>query len=420
MAKTMSRLPARLLARTAHSLRRFRSDNANVVIIFALSLPFIIGGAALGVESSYWYLKDVQLQAAADAAAITAGIEKRSGSSYDTVKAKATITASGNGFDSTIGTVTLNTPPATGAYTTKPAVEVILDQPVNRYFTRIFSNSTVNERARAVAAYQSIGSTCILALNPTAQSILFAGSTLVDVKGCDVMSNSIASNAIKTQGNSNTKAGCFITTGDVDTSGGTLALDCPHPLTHEPPIPDPFASVPAPTPTGACLSDSGSTRAPGRYCNGMTLQNNVSLSPGVYYVEGGDFKVNANANVTGSGVTIYLSGSARVSMNGNSQTVLSAPTSGTYSGILFFGDRGSSGGNTNSINGNDDSSITGFLYFATQSVSYLGNFSGTSGCTRLVADTLTWSGNSTIDDTGDCSALGLTKVTSTQIVYLVE
>jgi Flp pilus assembly protein TadG len=400
--------------------RHVRGEGGNVVIIFGLTLPIVIGGAALGVETSYWYVKDVQLQAAADAAAITAGIEKRSGSSNDVIRARALTTASGNGFDTTIGTMTLNVPPATGAYTTKPAVEVILDQPVTRYFTRIFSNSTVNERARAVAAYQGIGSTCILALNPTAQSILFAGSTLVDVRGCDVMSNSIAFNAIKTQGNSNTHAGCFVTTGDVDTSGGTLALDCAHALTHEPPIPDPFASVPAPTATGACLSDSGSTRNPGHYCGGMDLKNTVTLNPGVYYVDGGDFKVNANANVSGAGVTIYLSGGARLSMNGNSKTVLSAPTSGTYSGLLFFGDRGSSGGNANTVNGNDDSSLTGFLYFASQSVSYLGNFSGTSGCTRLVADTLTWSGNSTIDDTGDCSALGLTKVTSTQIVYLVE
>ncbi|TJV12931.1 MAG: hypothetical protein E5Y07_33535, partial [Mesorhizobium sp.] len=64
----------------------------------------------------------------------------------------------------------------------------------------------------------------------------------------------------------------------------------------------------------------------------------------VYVIQGGDFKVNANANISGDGVTIYVAGASRVSMNGNATVTLSAPTSGTYSGVLMYGDRTGTGG----------------------------------------------------------------------------
>ena len=421
MARTWSRLPSRLFARLARKVRRFRDERANVVIIFGLTLPIVIGGAALGGETSYWYLKDVQLQAAADAAAYTAAVEKRSGSTSDVIRAAATITATGNGYNSAIGTMTINSPPTSGTNQVTAAIEVILQQPVNRYFTRIFSTTTVNETARAVARFQSIGDACILALNPTAtKAVTFSGNTGVNVHGCDVMANSTANNAIYTSGSSITHAGCFITTGQVDMSGGTVSLDCAMALTHQDPIQDPFLDLPAPTATGSCLSDNGATLNPGRYCAGMDLKGTVTLNPGVYVVSGGDFKVNANAVVSGSGVMIYLTGAARVSMNGNSTTTLSAPTSGTYSGVLFFGDRTNNGTTNNTFNGTDSSLLTGYLYFASQPVNYLGNFSGTQGCTRVVASVIQWSGNTTVDDTQDCASLGLRKTPTSQIVYLVE
>ena len=127
--------------------------------------------------------------------------------------------------------------------------------------------------------------------------------------------------------------------------------------------------------------------------------------------------MNANANVSGDGVTIYLAGSSRVSMNGNATVSLSAPTSGTYSGVLMYGDRTSTGGQS-TFNGTAASLLTGALYFPKQQVNYLGNFSGQNGCTQVVADTIQWSGNSTINQ--DCTSLGMRDIPATQSVALVE
>ena len=148
----------------------------------------------------------------------------------------------------------------------------------------------------------------------------------------------------------------------------------------------------------------------------MSLKNTVSLGPGVYYVSGGDFQVNALANVSGTGVTIYLSGSSHVSINGTATVNLTAPTTGTYAGMLFFGDRAGTGNNT--FNGTASSSLTGTIYFKSGKVNYLGNISGAGGCTQVVADTVNWSGTSSISQ--DCASKGMTPITAITVVTLTE
>jgi hypothetical protein len=105
-------------------------------------------------------------------------------------------------------------------------------------------------------------------------------------------------------------------------------------------------------------------------------------------------------------------------MNGTADVSLSAPTSGTYSGILFFGDRADTSGTSNTFNGDATSRLTGDLYFPSQPVSYQGNFSGTNGCTQIIADTVQWTGNATVGV--NCSAQGMQNIPARLAVKLVE
>lgn len=392
-----------------------RGKSANVATIFALSLPIVVGAAGFGVETSYWYYNSLKLQATADAAAYAGALEQISGSDKPTIVAAATQSAATNGLGS--GTIVVNTPPASGPNTAKKAVEVIVGQSLDRMFTSIFTQGQVPEQARAVALITNASKACVLALDPSAsQAALFSGSTSVKLTGCSVMSNSIASDAIKLQGSAGLQADCLITVGGVSLSNPVTTV-CAAPITQALPAADPFASLPSPAASNPCQNTNKSTLGPGTYCNGLSLSGNVTLQPGVYVIQSGDLKVNANANVSGSGVTIYLAGASRVSMNGNATVDLSAPTSGTYSGVLMYGDRTSTGGQS-TFNGTASSLLTGALYFPRQQVNYLGNFSGKNGCTQVVADTIQWSGNSTISQ--DCTGLGMRDIPATQSVALVE
>ncbi|BCM21821.1 pilus assembly protein TadG-related protein [Mesorhizobium sp. J8] len=390
----------------------------NVATIFALTLPVVVGGAGLGVETSYWYYSSLKLQAIADAAAYAGALERVQGSDTTTITAAATSSAASNGLGS--GTIVVNTPPTSGPNTGKKAVEVILNQNLDRIFTSIFTQTKVPEQARSVALITDASKACVLALNPSAsKAALFSGNTSVKLTGCSVMADSIASDAIKVQGSAGLQADCLISAGGISLNNPVTTV-CKSPITDALPVSDPFASLPAPAATNPCQTINNGKQAqtlqPGTYCSGMSLSGTVTLSPGVYVVQG-NMKINANAVVLGSGVTIFMAGSNTVSINGNATVTLSAPTSGTYSGVLFYGDRaGSSASST--FNGTATSLLTGAIYFPKQQVSYLGNFSGVNGCTQVVADTIQWSGNSTINQ--DCSSLGMKDMPAAQSVAVVE
>ncbi|WP_179294641.1 pilus assembly protein TadG-related protein, partial [Mesorhizobium sp. WSM3879] len=382
-----------------------RDAAGNVAVIFALTLPIVVGGAGLGVETSYWYYSSLKLQATADAAAYAGALEKVAGSSTAAITTAATQSATDNGLANV--TITVHTPPTSGSHMTNKAVEVILNQSLDRMFTAIFSESKVPERARAVALITDASKACVLALNPSAyQAALFSGNTSVKLTGCSVMSNSAQADAVKVQGSAALQADCLIAVGGVSL-GNPVTTVCKSPITQALPASDPFSNLPAPAAGNPCKTVNGSktsqTLQPGTYCSGMDLKGNVTLQPGTYVVQG-SLKVNAGAVVSGTGVTLFMSGSNTVSMNGNATVTLSAPTSGTYSGVLFYGDR--TGTSTSStFNGTASSLLTGAIYFPKQQVNYLGNFSGSGGCTQVVADKIQWSGSTTIKQ--NCSSLGM-------------
>ncbi|MDX8454687.1 pilus assembly protein TadG-related protein [Mesorhizobium sp. VK9D] len=399
--------------------RRFcEGKGGNVATIFALTLPVVVGGAGLGVETSYWYYSSLRLQAAADAAAYAGALEKIQGSDIATITAAATSSADSNGSGG--GTIVVNTPPASGPNTAKKAVEVILKQNLDRIFTSIFTQTKVPEQARAVALITDGAYACNTALNPSAsQAVSISGNTSLKQIGCVINANSIAADAIKVQGSATLQTDCLIAVGGVSLSTQPTMV-CKAPITQALPVSDPFASLPTPAASGSCQKINGNkttqTIQPGTYCSGMNLNGNVTLSPGVYVVQG-DVKINAGAVIQGSGVTIYMTGSNTVGMNGNATVTLSAPTSGTYSGVLFYGDRTGTAAQS-TFNGTADSLLTGAIYFPRQQVSYLGNFSGTGGCTQVVADTIQWSGSTTIKQ--DCTSLGMKNIPAAQTVQIVE
>ncbi|HVZ30126.1 MAG TPA: pilus assembly protein TadG-related protein [Asticcacaulis sp.] len=393
--------------------------NGNVAIIFALSSPLVVGGAAFGVETGLWYLDQVKLQQMADTAAYAAAVDNRAGKSVDALQASAQSAATDNGFRLASDTLVLHTPPTSGSFQNTYSSEVLLTRTEQRYFTQVFDTTPAIVKARAVATYVNAANACIIALDPSiSQSVYFSGSSTIALNGCNVMSDSISSASIYSQGATTVSVPCLMTAGDVSLHATVNETACGSPMTQLAPVADPFRNVPEPANTGNCQNGNGNTLQPGRYCGGLSINNSVTFKPGTYIIDGGTFKANGNAVLNGSGVTFVLVNNATLSFNGNATLNLSPPTSGAYSGMLFFGSRSNSASTSITLNGNAASVMTGAIYFPRQTVSYIGNFQGANGCTQLVARTIQWSGNSNLGI--DCSAYGMNTLPVGGVVKIVE
>src|SRR5689334_10745381 len=108
-----------LKVRRASSRGLLASELGNVALVTAIAMPLLIGSAGLGVETSYWYYKQLQLQSAADTAAYAAGLEKRSGSDIARITLEGSRTALKNGYDGK-GSLVVNSPPLSGPNMAKP------------------------------------------------------------------------------------------------------------------------------------------------------------------------------------------------------------------------------------------------------------------------------------------------------------
>jgi Flp pilus assembly protein TadG len=132
---------------------------------------------------------------------------------------------------------------------------------------------------------------------------------------------------------------------------------------HQPVLADPLGSYPTPsaasytTQSTKKLSLSTSTTynlQPGVYIGGIAISGNavVNMATGMYYMQGGGFSVLGNASVNGAGVTIYSASTTSgkkttaagdINIDTKGSVILTAPPSGSWSGMTLFMDRNSAG-----------------------------------------------------------------------------
>jgi uncharacterized repeat protein (TIGR01451 family) len=130
-------------------------------------------------------------------------------------------------------------------------------------------------------------------------------------------------------------------------------------------------SLPGTTSTIATINNRSMTLSPGAYIDALTItgNSNVTLLPGLYYFEHG-LTVSGNADLTGTGVTLYNAAGA-INLAGNAILTISAPTTGTYAGIALFQNRADS--NAIVANSNATLKLTGELYSPDATLNLSGN-----------------------------------------------
>ncbi|MDX2233021.1 MAG: pilus assembly protein TadG-related protein [Hyphomonadaceae bacterium] len=196
--------------------------------------------------------------------------------------------------------------------------------------------------ARAVARPVGNTSLCVLALARTGVALQLSADSSIKALGCAIYANSSGTQSLTVQQRGKIEAQNVCTAGGYRGPTGAVApaptLDCPR-------IEDPLTARPKPpssvcTYTNRSLNHTTAEWGPGVYCGGMYLNNGarVTLKPGVYVLKGGTLNVEGGAKLQGSGVTLHLTGGARLNVLQNSHIALSAPPRGATAGMLFFGD----------------------------------------------------------------------------------
>ena len=397
--------------------------------LWGLLIPFLLGGIAFGAEVGYWELSKRKLQNAVDTAAHAAGTQVRAGiRDTQDLKDAAYRVASVSGFDDGDAAMSLTYPPASGPYAgDNSAVHVKLDHTIDRKFSGIFEDAPVAFSVESTVLISNGRPACVLALAPQeSRAVDISGSTDITLDGCDVASNSVATDAIYMHGSADLETDCLSAVGGVSTTSGLVLNDCPAPIEYGPRTPDPYADRPEPT-WSSCEAGSKFTQSsgnsparpsPGCYRNGANVNKRVELDPGVYIFDGGTWKFNAQAEVSGSGVTIFLTNGAEIDINGSADFNISAPTSGDYSGLAIYVDRDDA--SSHKINGGSGFSVAGAIYSASGHIDFTGNTTGSGPgiCTQVIGYTVEFTGDSGFSS--DCANSGTEEIKTAQSIQIVE
>ena len=388
----------------AHPYRR-----GFVMVTMIVSLVILLAFLGLTVDVGYEQYLKVRMQTAADAAAL-GGARELAASGTSNLVSAAQGDAATNGFTNGQNsvTVTVNNPPSTGYSTTDgTAVEVLISQTVPTFFMQVLGFSSGTVRARSVARTAGGGGTCFFTLDPSMPNAFTVSNGVNVSSSCGIMVDSDSNTALTASGGARLTAPTISVTGKYTVNNG--ASISPLPTEGVSAAGNPLSSLTPPA-VGGCTYTNYSvgggatvTINPGTYCNGINISNGatVTFNSGTYILKGGGLNVSGGARVTGASVMFYDTYAAgytygAISFNNGTTETFTAPTTGSYAGILFFQDPTVVGGAASSFAGGTSANLTGALYFPTTALSFSNGAS--AAYTIIVADSVSFTGGVTLNN----------------------
>ncbi len=374
--------------------RFMRDGKATVAIIFALASAVMVLVAALAVNYSLAASTRQKMQAALDASVI-AGVTASS-----TQTQTASITVAKNYFTNNLPSV--GAASASFSFNADGSLSGVATYTMPMIFNSI---SGANSLGIVVTAKAAAGSNpvCILLLSASASPGLLAnGGMNVNGSTCEADIKSTGNPAITFNSGStlNMKKTCLQGTNTL-INGGThpnFSSGCStasNPYVGKLPAPASTTCV-SPFIYGGNYNGGTVTLLPGVYCGGFNFNSapTVNLMPGVYVIKNGSWNVNGG-KWTGTGVTFYFADTSNIQFNSGMDLTLTAPTSGTYAGILFYEPDGLS---TSPFIFDDSvqETLSGLIYLPSRNITWNSVSNQTSPVLTLIAntgtfDTMNWS-----------------------------
>lgn len=315
------------------------AERGQILPLVALSLVVLIGCAAFAADLGYLRFQQRAQQIATDGAAIAGANELTYGSARVTSGAKMDATSNGYTDGSNNVTVTVNHPPASGAYSgVNTAVEVIITKtnlPVFLSGVLGFASPQISTRAVGASNPNELG--CVYALKNAGITLNGGGGGGINAPACGIEANG----DLKVTGQANVDARFVGYTG---TAPGGGSYPEGQPMKISVPIADPCLTYPSCSylttlavgqlPCADATTQNSNALPPGRYCHAVS--GNVTFAPtaasALYIFDAGV----PSGNMSGTGVTIYNNSGSGISWSGNVNVMVTAPTSGPTSGMVYF------------------------------------------------------------------------------------
>ena len=407
-------------------LKKLWADRrGNALVIAGAAMPLVVGAAGLATDTVQWAMWKRDIQRAADSAAFAGVYARVQGNAGMTAQQAVDIDLSNHtttGFN-LVTNRTISYPTGSG-YT--DAVQVTVSVQRRLGFSSLFLSAAPTITATGTAALFDSGSYCVVALAKTGSALTIGGSANVNM-GCGAISNSTDStDSVGVNGNAHT----FIAQPVAGVGGVTDTINgSPDVRSYQLEMEDPYSGLSTSVPSGVSCTNFNShivggngngngnnsgpiTLDPGCFTTFNAGNNTYHLNPGVYYLDNTNLSLSGQTRLEGTGVTIVLTGTnpGSVSMNGTSSMALSAPTAsncGTFSGTntcnyenkLIIQSANATSGNNNTINGDNNSSFDGAIYFPKGDVQFTGSSAGATRCAMVVALTVEFTGNTNLQNT---------------------
>lgn len=397
------------------TFRHYRQDRSgNFGMISALLLPLLLVSAGGAVDLASALSTRTKMQEQLDAAMLAAA-QKPTKSEQDAEARRFLQLGTRTSFELTVN--------ANGSLTGDYG-KVVDNDFLGIIGLYTFSPS-VTTTVATIAKQTTGGNGCIYALGNVNQAVLINSGANVQSKKCEVHVHSTSNPAFIMNAGASIKTAKFCVKGkNYIQNGGTLANLKPGCAAE----PDPYAgalkepAVPSNCTTSGPKDGQNITLDPGKHC-GTTFNGSptITFKPGLHIISG-RMIINSGATVIANGVTFYFPDvGSEIRANGELKFTATAPTSGTYKGILMFEKTSDANNNANKqqyvFNGSKGEFLKGVIHLPNRDVTYNSTTNQTNTITLVVNTIIMNSANWNIEPFSGGGGTTTTSGLSPRIVH---
>ena len=404
------------------SIKRMLRDlqahtGGSAILLTAIGLPILIGGAGAAIDYSQWYSWKRELQQATDQGALAAAWAMTKDASRADYKVR--------GKQDYIHNLAL-----TAGFATDPDIKlagyangsnnsVIVSATATKSlpFSSFLSGKGVTISAYSQASFKAGKdySACLIAVGKNGTTFTVGGSANV-VARCGLAALSCSDDALTISGSATVVTDSIATCGTATVPPANQAV-LSEKVTG---LKDIYEDLTPPTnntpKTYNCVGNGAkaiATPAAGTYNGGITVKCKTTFGKGIYVINGGTLDLSANYPVTGTNVMFVLKNGATLKLGGSGNAGIitltpmqssdfsalgySSTLSDRYANMLIFEDRNNNPSQDHIINGNSTSLFQGTIYLPAGTARLNGTASIDSSCLQISANKITVAGNAYLD-----------------------